>query len=127
MAVTQGMLARGLIVAADDKQFAVTAAGQAWLADMGLDVAGLKAGRHGLARQCLDWTERDHHLAGPLGVRLLRLLCDKGWLRRTPGSRAVQVTPMGWDGLKTELGMDPRAFEAPPAGPAVVSADALAA
>lgn len=126
VAVTQGMQARGLIVAADDKQFAVTAAGQAWLAAIGLETAGLKAGRHGVARQCLDWTERDHHLAGPLGVQLMRLLCDKGWLRRTKGSRAVQVTPEGWAGLKAELGVDARAFDTPPAVSASATASAVA-
>ena len=31
----------------------------------------LHAGRDGVARQCLDWTERRPHLAGPLGTALL--------------------------------------------------------
>lgn len=111
VAVARGMQARGLMVAADGKQFTVTAAGQAWLTGLGMDTSGLKPGCQGQARQCLDWTEREHHLSGPLGVRLMRLLCDKGWLRRTKGSRAVQVTPAGWTGLRAELGVDPQSFQ----------------
>jgi hypothetical protein len=73
---------------------------------MGLDVANLQPSRRGPARQCLDWTEREHHLAGPLGVQLMSLLCAKGWLRRAESSRAVQVTPKGWAALKEQLGVD---------------------
>jgi hypothetical protein len=84
----------------------VTPAGVAWFGGVGLDVRALKPTRRGLARQCLDWTERRHHLAGPLGVQLLSVLCAKGWLRRSKSSRAVDVTPKGWIGLKQHLGVD---------------------
>jgi hypothetical protein len=66
-----------------------------------------KPTRNGIARQCLDWTERKHHLAGPLGVQLLELLCAKRWLRRDNTSRAVHITPAGWIGLQQELGAFP--------------------
>jgi hypothetical protein len=39
-------------------------------------------------------------------------LCAKGWLRRSKNSRAVQVTPKGWTGLKEQLGLDVRAVQA---------------
>ena len=114
VAVTQGLQQRGMLIAQADKQFEVTPAGIAWFAGIGLEVAGLKPGRRGLARQCLDWTERQHHLAGPLGVQLMRQLCANGWLRRSRSSRAVQVTPKGWAGLREQLGVDDRAVA--PAG-----------
>jgi len=106
VAVTRGLQARNFIVEAPDKQFAVTPAGNVWLAGMGLSVAQLKASRRGVARQCLDWTEREHHLGGPLAVQLMHLWCDKGWLRRVKNSRAVQITPAGRIGLQQELGLD---------------------
>ena len=105
VAVTQGLQARGFILPAPDKQFAITAAGGAWFARMGIDMAALKPTPQGLARQCLDCTERTHHLAGPLGVQLLAALCDAGWLRRSRESRAVQMTPKGIAGLKQQLGI----------------------
>ncbi|MCJ2096715.1 ArsR family transcriptional regulator [Methylobacterium sp. J-072] len=107
VAVTGALQARGYLVPAEGKRFAVPPAGIAWFAGLGLEVDRLKPGRHGLARQCLDWTEREHHLAGPLGVQLMSLFCAKGWLRRSGTTRAVQVTPPGWIALKRELGLDP--------------------
>lgn len=106
VSVTQALQAHGYLVDQADKQFAVTASGVDWFSRMGLDVTTLKPTRSGLARPCLDWTERQHHLAGPLGVRFMALLCEKGWLRRQKNSRAVQVTPQGWAGLKEHLGID---------------------
>lgn len=105
VAITHALQMRGYLVAIADKQFDVTPAGLAWFGQMGIDVGMLKPTRRGLARQCLDWTERQHHLAGPLGVQFMSLLCAKGWLRRQKGSRAVNVTPPGWAGLKEQLGI----------------------
>jgi DNA-binding transcriptional ArsR family regulator len=107
VAVTRALQERGFIVAAADKRFAVTPAGAAWFGGIGVDVAALKPGRRGLARQCLDWTERTHHLAGPLGVRFMMALCARGWLRRVPNSRAVRLTPSGRTELQRQLGVQP--------------------
>ena len=62
--------------------------------------------RRGLARRCLDWTERRHHLAGPLGVRLLARFGEFRWVRRDAGSRAVHLTPAGAQALYARLGID---------------------
>lgn len=105
VAVAQGLQARGYLLAAADKRFELTQAGAAWFGQIGLDVAKLKPNRRGLARQCLDWTERQHHVAGPLGAHLLDTLCANGWLRRSKSSRVVEVTPKGWVGLKQQLGV----------------------
>ena len=105
VAVTEALRTRGFIIPVPDKQFEVPPAGRVWFAHMGIDVAGLTPTRRGLARQCLDWTERTHHLAGPLGVQFLAVLCAAGWLRRSAESRAVHVTPKGIAGLKEQLGL----------------------
>jgi DNA-binding transcriptional ArsR family regulator len=111
VAVTKALQERALIVAVEDKQFEVTADGVEWFSSMGLDMAALKPTRRGLARQCLDWTERRHHLAGPLGVAFMTQLCAKGWVRRVKNSRAVQVTPKGWAGLKEQLDVNERSVQ----------------
>ncbi len=105
VALTNALRERRYIIDAPEQRFAVTAAGTTWFAGIGLDVPAIKATRRGLARPCLDWTERSHHLAGPLGVRLLCTMCGHGWLRRVPGSRAVQATPKGQAALKSQLGI----------------------
>lgn len=106
VAVTRGLQQRGFVVPAPEKQFAVTSAGVEWFAGIGFDVCALKPTRRGLARQCLDWTARTHHLAGPLGTALLSVLCANGWLRRSRDSRAVLVTPTGSMELQRQLGVD---------------------
>lgn len=99
---------RGVIAMIDtEKRVDVTGAGTAWLESVfGIDVRELKAGRHGIACRCLDWTERRHHLAGPLGARLFQRSCELGWLTRTSGSRAVRVTRAGRDALQAHVGID---------------------
>ncbi|RDJ97616.1 ArsR/SmtB family transcription factor [Paraburkholderia lacunae] len=109
--IAQGLVERGYLRGGCDRQFEVTPSGSAWFGRLGLDVAALRPGRHGIARQCLDWTERQHHIAGSLGVHLLNLLCAKDWVRRAESSRAVQVTPRGWAGLQEQLGMTAASLE----------------
>jgi len=106
VALACGLQERGFIVAVEGKQFQVTAQGIEWFATIGLDVHVLKPTKQGLARQCLDWTERTHHLAGPLGVHLMRVMSNNGWLCRVKDSRAVQVTPHGWKALNSHFGID---------------------
>ncbi len=106
VAVAMALESRGLVAATEGKRLDVTPAGTAWFAAvLGIDTAGLKPGRHGIACRCLDWTERCHHLAGPLGTRLLQRCCDLGWLARTPRPRVVQLTGRGRDGLREQLGL----------------------
>src|SRR5579872_456402 len=101
---------RGLTASASQgKRVDVTRAGAAWFdAVFDIDVRELKPGRHGLACRCLDWTERRHHLAGPLGTRLFQRCCDLGWLSRSRQSRAVQLTRKGERKLRDHLGIGAR-------------------
>jgi hypothetical protein len=112
VAITQALRERGLIIPLPDKRFDVSPLGVEWFRNIGLDVAGLKPTRRGLARQCLDWTERTHHLAGPLGVQFMSVLCARGWLRRSAGSRAVRITPRGGMELKRHLNLDEQRLRA---------------
>jgi len=92
---------------AEGKRLDVTTAGVTWFAAvLGIDVTALRPGRQGIACRCLDWTERRHHLAGPLGSQVLRRCCDLGWLTRIPGSRAVQLATPGRDSLRQQLGIN---------------------
>lgn len=105
VAVMDGLLQRGYLRREDIKRMTVTRSGRQWFAGLGIDVDGVRPGRHGIARACLDWTERRHHLGGPLGVRLLERLAALKWLRLSPNSRVVHVTPAGRQTLRQELGV----------------------
>ncbi|GAB2908395.1 ArsR/SmtB family transcription factor [Paralcaligenes ginsengisoli] len=106
VAVTQALVLRGFLIPAEEKRYDVTSAGARWFEAMGIDMPAIKPTRRGIARQCLDWTERSHHLAGPLGVQFMATLCASGWLRRSKSSRLIRVTPQGWAGFKEQLGID---------------------
>lgn len=106
VAVTEALTEREFLVAAPDKLFELTPAGAEWFAGAGVDMRALKASRRGLARQCLDWTERAHHLAGPLGTAFMGAMCESGWLRRATGSRAIALTPRGQLEMKRRLGLE---------------------
>ena len=105
VAVTRALQEHDYIRPAADKQFIMTPAGAEWFAGVGVNVESIKPTRRGLARQCLDWTERVHHLAGPLGVQFMATLCANGWLRRSKSSRVVTITPKGWIEFKRTLGV----------------------
>jgi DNA-binding transcriptional ArsR family regulator len=115
VAITRALQDRGFIVERPEKRFDVLPAGVAWFGSLGLDVTSLKPAKGGVARQCLDWTERTYHLAGPLGAEVLRILCARGWLRRSKTSRAVQITPIGRMEIKFHLGVDDEALRVPSA------------
>jgi DNA-binding transcriptional ArsR family regulator len=110
IAVTDALVAQGFLCPADDKQYAVSAEGRAWFEALGLDLDALRS-RRGVARQCLDWTERRHHLAGPLGVSLLSRMVALGWIETVAGSRAARLTTVGREALRERLGVDLEALE----------------
>lgn len=109
VAIAQAMEARGMLSVPADapagKLYSLTEAGAAWFAALGVVLPTAGSHVRPPARRCLDWTERRHHLAGPLGAALLRRLVELGWIARTPGSRAVIVTRAGAEGLKRSLGI----------------------
>lgn len=94
------LLARGLLQA-DAKGLALTQAGRAWCARLGLEVPA-PSSRRRYAYACMDWSERRDHLAGALGDALLAHFLARGWLRRGDG-RALGVTAEGRQQLLPEL------------------------
>ena len=54
-----------------------------------------------MAKACLDWTEREYHLAGSLGAAILtHMLEHRLLLRSQKTSRVVILTQQGKDWLK---------------------------
>ena len=88
-------LTRHKLIMLEDGAVAITHRGERQLADFGIDVAALRAGKRPVCRTCLDWSERRSHLAGALGAQLLHRFFDLGWARRVKGSRAIEFTTRG--------------------------------
>jgi predicted transcriptional regulator len=102
--VCEALVARDLIRPVADKLYDVTPEGRRWFENLGVPLGALRSSR-GVARQCLDWTERRHHLAGPLGVKLLAAMTARGWLALEAKGRAVRLTPDGAQALRSLLGV----------------------
>lgn len=102
--LTDKMLAIGLLKQ-EEGDFTVTPDGTRWFGDFGIDLDDIRRGRRHFARQCLDWSERRHHMAGTLGAAITNRLFDLEWIERIPGGRALQVTNKGFWGLKQQFEM----------------------
>jgi DNA-binding transcriptional ArsR family regulator len=84
----------------------LTPAGAHRLQSLGIDTEALRAGRRPLARTCLDWTERRHHLAGALGAALLDGFRTRGWLVPRNAPRALRLTTSGRRALASYFDVD---------------------
>ncbi len=60
---------------------------------------------------CIDWTERRHHVSGPLGIALLQALLSSGAVRRRSEPRILDLTADGRELLARVFGVDLRAAE----------------
>lgn len=99
------MRALDWLVAGTSLDFAVTRDGAQALARIGVDLDACRQARRQFARPCLDWSERQDHLAGSLGAALATTLLDHGWLRRAATRRGVSVTDRGLAGLRDVFGI----------------------
>lgn len=77
---------------------------QAFVDDVRLDVRPFGSTQP-VAKLCLDWTERRHHLSGPLATAILQKSLDLKWLGRRVGSRALTVTPAGREAFDRWFGI----------------------
>jgi DNA-binding transcriptional ArsR family regulator len=92
-------------LAAEGKDFALTRLGEAQLASLGIDLGAARRPRRALARACVDLTQRRPHLGGALGDALLELYVARGWILRQRRSRAVNITPKGYEGFRRAFGV----------------------
>jgi DNA-binding transcriptional ArsR family regulator len=105
VAVTDKMLELCLLVDGTGRDFAITPEGATWFLDFGISLEDLQKSRRHLARRCLDWSERRHHMAGALGAAMTNRMFELRWLQRISGGRAVRVTDAGFKGLKDTLNL----------------------
>lgn len=88
----------------DDKGYEITDRGAEWLRSIGIEA---RQGRNakGFARECLDWSERRHHLAGELGSRLLDRFLDMKWIARIKEKRSIRITHHGQEAFRQHFGI----------------------
>jgi DNA-binding transcriptional ArsR family regulator len=105
VAVADVLQNRGDIVFADGAG-EVTARGQSFFADLGIDLKSVGSSRRIFCKPCLDWTERRHHLGAAVGAALCDHCLTRGWLQRMRDSRALTITPEGRAAFADVFGVD---------------------
>jgi DNA-binding transcriptional ArsR family regulator len=98
-----GALERRGVVERVNGDYALGSLAAEELAALGIDLEPLSAQRRPLVRGCLDWSERELHVAGSLGAALTARLFELGCIVRRDGTRSVAVTERGHE-LFRELG-----------------------
>lgn len=83
--------------------YSVTEKGWQWFAKFEILREDLIKNRRPLTRQCLDWSERQPHLAGQLGATFLEKALQKNWFEKVQFSRELNVTSKGRTELFDEL------------------------
>jgi DNA-binding transcriptional ArsR family regulator len=98
-----GALERRGVVERSNGDFALGRRAEAELDALGIELEPLAQLRRPLVRGCLDWSERELHVAGALGAALTARLFELGCIVRRDGTRSVGLTETGRE-LFAELG-----------------------
>lgn len=105
VAVTEAFVDKGFLNPYEEA-FELTAAGEAWFSNLGVETGQLQKKRPTFSKVCLDWSERKPHLAGSLGSSVTRRLFELKWIALLEGSRAVKITGYGQLQFQNELGLN---------------------
>jgi DNA-binding transcriptional ArsR family regulator len=106
--IAEGLEQRRLLRVSGPKHFSISPSGRTWFQSLGIEIPEDTRKFDTHARRCLDWTERRHHLAGPLGCSMYKRLVELRWVAPMRGTRAVRVTLEGkrrlWELLRIPIG-----------------------
>jgi DNA-binding transcriptional ArsR family regulator len=105
VALAKQLTKRGQVILTE-RETRVTKAGERFLSELGIDLEPLKAQRRPLLRSCLDWSERQPHVAGSLGAAMAERFFELGWVKRPREGRGLVVTPLGVRGFRDKFDVD---------------------
>lgn len=111
LALADSLVREGHVILSDGAGL-VTDGGRRFFREFGIDIDTLP-GKRPLCRTCLDWSERRPHLAGQLGAALLETVLARGWVARSPESRALRLTRAGEAGFAATFWL-PAGWRDPP-------------
>ena len=94
VAIYDHLLLGGFLADAD-RHITITPNGFAFLSSIGVDIDAITGSTRPQAKQCLDWTQRRHHLAGAAGKELLTAFKTNGWVRPGNRPRSIRLSETG--------------------------------
>lgn len=83
----------------------LTSKGGALLQSIGIDLGEIASRRRTFCRACLDWSERQPHVAGAVGAAILTRFLELSWVRPRPSGRALILSHVGERGLEHVFGI----------------------
>jgi len=87
----------------NNEEWNLTGKGEVFFSEkLQLCISDLKKEKRVFCRMCLDWSERQHHLAGTLGKYLSKYFVDNGYIIHKKDSRAVSLTSKGKEYFEKE-------------------------
>ena len=99
--ILRTFLDRGFVVPGRERTYRLTERGHKWCREFGMTLSAPV-----VARACIDWTERRHHLGGALGTALFSRLLELRWIVANRDRRAVRVTHLGAREFERQLGIE---------------------
>lgn len=88
-----------------NNSLAITSSGTKFFDDLGVDFVAFDKKKRPLCKSCLDWSERNHHLAGLLGKWVLEDLLKKGWAKKDLDTRVIRFSDSGLSSFKERYGL----------------------
>lgn len=107
--VTKALMNNGylaLVNTEGGENFEVTPLGKVFFEKFGIEVNDLEKQSGRFIKACLDFSERQYHLGGKLGVALLDAMKMNGWISRNENSRVHVLTAKGRDELNRALSLE---------------------
>ena len=86
--------------------YEATPAGNRGFQALGIKLERAMALRRRFAYPCIDWSERQPHLAGALGSALLELVLTRRWMTADTGSRVLTLTRSGRRAFADQLQLE---------------------
>ncbi|QQE80028.1 helix-turn-helix transcriptional regulator [Alicyclobacillus sp. SO9] len=100
---TEALVTRTYLKEANDG-FLLTPEGETWLRNFGI-AKRIIGQAHVAVPWHNDWTERVHHIAGPVALAVTKKMFEMGWIDHGRIRRSITVTPVGREAFAREFGI----------------------
>jgi DNA-binding transcriptional ArsR family regulator len=100
--ITDQMIASGALHL-EGEAVSIGPEGETFFQRLEITIPRLNNSKKPIVKLCLDWTERKHHISGPLATALMDKSLERKWLERRMGSRALVITALGYEIFSREF------------------------
>lgn len=100
---TESLLEKGYMEDCEE-YYKLTESGKAWLKCLGLETDNKLYSKPIIKH--IDWTERKHHIAGPIALEITKKLFELSWIQKCEINRCLRITKKGEKSFKTHLDMN---------------------